>query len=406
MTWIPISNNLLKRQLESKTTEIAEALLKIPIQDIESISLMSGRTGIALFLFYYARYSGDKKCNHQAQLLISSIFDEINSGKTYYTFAGGLAGIGWTINHLNQYKLFETYNDDPLYDIDQFLYNMMMMEIRSGNYDYLHGALGIGVCFLKVLNEKRNRSLKKLTIELEKNSCKTANGGICWSSAMTSDTDQRGYNLGLSHGIASIIAFLTKVFLSNIEIQRTSELLSGAVSFLFQHIQDPAKNLSYFPNWVEKKSSPGSSRLAWCYGDLGIASAIFAAAKATSNKDWEEKAIEILKYSTSRIDLKENAVTDAALCHGTAGIAHIYNRLHNYTKIIDFQGSAEYWFDESLKMAKFFNGIAGYLSPNFDTNTNYVNQAGLLEGATGIGLAMLAAISDVEPSWDEALLLS
>ena len=145
MTWTTISNNELKRKLESKTSEIADVLLNMPLESIESISLMSGKTGIALFLFYYAKFSGDKKCYHHAQLLISSIFDEINSGKTYYTFAGGLAGIGWTINHLNQYKLFETYDDDPLSDIHQFLYNMMMMEIRSGNYDYLHGALGVGL---------------------------------------------------------------------------------------------------------------------------------------------------------------------------------------------------------------------------------------------------------------------
>jgi len=158
--------------------------------------------------------------------------------------------------------------------------------------------------------------------------------------------------------------------------------------------------------WLDMEHLPSGSRLAWCYGDLGIASALFFASKATSNKEWEEKAIEILKYSTKRLDLTENSVSDAALCHGTAGIAHIYGRIYNYTKIIDFQHSAEYWFNEALKMAKFFHGIAGYLSPNSDTNSNYVKQTGFLEGAAGIGLAMLAAVSDSEPSWDEALLLS
>jgi len=323
MTWTTISNNELKRKLESKTSEIADVLLNMPLESIESISLMSGKTGIALFLFYYAKFSGDKKCYHHAQLLISSIFDEINSGKTYYTFAGGLAGIGWTINHLNQYKLFETYDDDPLSDIDQFLYNMMMMEIRSGNYDYLHGALGVGLYFLKVLNEKRSRSLKKLINELDKNSSKTENGGICWISSMTHDKEEKACNLGLSHGIASIIAFLGKAYAKNISKEKTGKLLSGAVNFLLRNEQDISKKLSYFPNWAVKDGNPQPSRLAWCYGDLGIASALFSAAKSTSNKVWEEKALEILRYSTKRTNLIENAVKDAGLCHGTAGIAHI-----------------------------------------------------------------------------------
>jgi hypothetical protein len=34
------------------------------------------------------------------------------------------------------------------------------------------------------------------------------------------------------------------------------------------------------------------------------------------------------------------------------------------------------------------------------------SEAGFLEGATGIGLALLGAISDVEPAWDRVLLLS
>jgi len=404
MAWESLSDKELKSKLESKTSEIAESLIKIPLKEIENISLMSGKTGIALFLFYYSKYSNDEKCYHHAQLLISSVFDEINSGKTYYTFAGGLAGFGWAINHLNQYKLFETYDHDPLSDIDQFLYNMMMMEIKSGNFDYLHGALGIGLYFLKVLDERRERSLIKLIGELEYNSNRADSGEICWSSSMP--TNNKGYNLGLSHGIASIIAFLVKVYKANINTDQTFELFTGAIDFLIKNEQDPSKYLSYFPNWVEEDGLPASSRLAWCYGDLGIACALYSAAKATSNKAWEEKAIEVLKYSTNRLDLHENGVVDAGLCHGTAGIAHIYNRVYNLTKIFDFQKSSEYWFEQSLEMAGNINGLAGYLLANSETNISNVDQAGFIEGITGIGLAMLAGISDNEPYWDEGLLLS
>jgi hypothetical protein len=35
-----------------------------------------------------------------------------------------------------------------------------------------------------------------------------------------------------------------------------------------------------------------------------------------------------------------------------------------------------------------------------------VSNYGLLEGIAGIGLAMISAVSEVQPDWDNALLLS
>ncbi|MCD4681213.1 MAG: lanthionine synthetase C family protein [Bacteroidales bacterium] len=396
----------MKRKLESKTSEIADVLLKMPLENIESISLMSGKTGIALFLFYYAKASGEERYYHHAVRLISQVFDEINSGKTYYSFAGGLSGIGWTVRHLSRKNLFTTDDEDPLKAVDDFLYSIMMKEIKDENFDYLHGALGVGTYFLSGLNNERLKYLRKLISELEKIAHKDKEGGASWLSSMTGDNDEKGYNLGLSHGLASIIAFLGKAYAKNISIEKTEMLLSGAVNFLLRNEQDISKNLSYFPNWVVKEGGSQDSRLAWCYGDLGIGSALLLSGRCASNKSWEEKALEILRYSTKRTKLIENAVKDAGLCHGTAGIAHIYNRIYNLTKIVDFQCAAEHWFGESLKMSKINSGFAGYQSYVSDTNSRYINEAGFLEGITGIGLAMLAAVSDIEPSWDEALLIS
>ncbi|MFM7431585.1 MAG: hypothetical protein ACKO1F_17035, partial [Flammeovirgaceae bacterium] len=40
------------------------------------------------------------------------------------------------------------------------------------------------------------------------------------------------------------------------------------------------------------------------------------------------------------------------------------------------------------------------------TDNGWVEFDGLLEGSAGIGLALLSAISDIEPKWDRCLLLS
>ncbi|MCK5168939.1 MAG: hypothetical protein KAQ75_03590, partial [Bacteroidales bacterium] len=137
---------------------------------------------------------------------------------------------------------------------------------------------------------------------------------------------------------------------------------------------------------------------------VGIA--LWQAGKNTNNEEWKNKALEILLHTTKRKDLKENSVIDAGLCHGTAGIAHIYNRMYNNTGRDEFKKAAIYWFEQTLKMAKYDDGLAGYKAWRTPEYGGLQNEYGFLEGIAGIGLALISAVSDIEPKWDECLLLS
>ena len=46
------------------------------------------------------------------------------------------------------------------------------------------------------------------------------------------------------------------------------------------------------------------------------------------------------------------------------------------------------------------------LERNPDGAERWVAKRGLLEGETGIALALLAAVTDVDPAWDRMLLVS
>ena len=170
--------------------------------------------------------------------------------------------------------------------------------------------------------------------------------------------------------------------------------------------QDPKKTQSIFPNWVSDELLSKSSRLAWCYGDLGIGIALYQTAMIIKDKNLEMESLEILKHTTKRRDLQENRVIDAGLCHGTAGIAHIYNRMFNYTGDEIFKESALYWIDQTLKFGKFPDGFAGYKTWKTEKYGGWVNDTGLLEGIAGVGLMFISALSDIEPRWDHCLLLS
>jgi lantibiotic biosynthesis protein len=165
---------------------------------------------------------------------------------------------------------------------------------------------------------------------------------------------------------------------------------------------------SCFTSWQAEGVERDEARLAWCYGDAGLAAALFCAARAMGEKDWEEESLIIMRRAASR-PFAESKIFDAGICHGTSGLAHIFNRFYQATGEDIFKEAAINWFEHTLEMRVHENGIAGFaafhLEDDFQT-PQWQAEPGLLEGATGIALALLAATTNVQPDWDRMLLLS
>lgn len=405
MEWTKIIKDSEKSQYADKLSAIAEIVLNDK-KEAERVDLMGGRAGMALFLFYYAKFTGEEKYYDHAMELLNEIFDKINDGFIFNTFAGGLAGIGWTVDHLIREEFIDADSDELLGELDEYLYKMMMADIGKGFYDFLHGALGMAAYFLcRTGNEKSKEYLTEIVDALEKASTKDKDGAIKWESVLDREKDMKGYNLSLSHGISSIFVTLSKIYEQGIDKEKTYSLMEGAVTFLLQQALDTSKFFSCFPSWV-CEHPPTASRLAWCYGDLGNMIALWQTARATGNKMWEEKAVEVILHASKRRDIKKNMVYDAGLCHGGAGISHIFNRMYHYTGKEECKDASLYWFDQTLKMAYHEDGLAGYKIWRTEEYGGWQTESGLLEGVSGIGLAFLAAVSDIEPRWDRVLLMS
>jgi len=112
-----------------------------------------------------------------------------------------------------------------------------------------------------------------------------------------------------------------------------------------------------------------------------------------------------LLHASQRRDLKDNYVMDACFCHGTSGIAHVFNRMWRETGMDECKHAAAYWIEQTLDMAKFTDGLAGYKTWQGGV-LGYETRYGLLEGIAGIGLVLLSYYYEIEPTWDECLLLS
>jgi lantibiotic modifying enzyme len=208
--------------------------------------------------------------------------------------------------------------------------------------------------------------------------------------------------------MASIISLLVRFYKRNILRDKISVLVKGAINYLLQNKQDPIFYKYFFPGGITKDGNQksGLGRLSWCYNDLGISIVLLQAGNAFNNEIWKGEAIQSLLHTSKITDWKEAGVMDAGLCHGTSGIAHLYNRAYTYTGIEIFKSSSIYWFEQSLKIATFENGLAGYKTYRTEKYGGMENNYSFLEGIAGIGLALISSVSQVDPTWDNALLIS
>jgi hypothetical protein len=210
------------------------------------------------------------------------------------------------------------------------------------------------------------------------------------------------HNLGVAHGVPGVIGLLAACVEAGAAGADGEALLRDSVAWLLtQRTDDPHARFGYYS--VDGVVH-GASRAAWCYGDLGIAVVLLRSARALGEPAWEREAIALALGALSR-PRENDGVVDVTLCHGTAGLAHIYNRLHQATEDERFAIAARAWLAEGLKMRRAEASIAGF-SAWGTTKGDWMPEPGFLCGAAGVGLAYVAAATEVEPAWDRLLLAS
>jgi lantibiotic modifying enzyme len=211
------------------------------------------------------------------------------------------------------------------------------------------------------------------------------------------------YNLGMAHGMGSIIGFLLKL----IEYQKygifAKELLLKIILF-YKNNTNPSTYRSVFAPWISPDSdSKIESSLAWCYGDLGISLVLYKAGVLLNDIELTNLALNSLVKSGYRKDKTFDNINDACFCHGTSGICHIYNRMYQQTNLTVFKDLAIYWLEETLKMGQKAGQFAGF---QFIHTENDILNFSLLNGLSGVGLSLLSIIDSTEPKWDECIMLS
>jgi lantibiotic modifying enzyme len=393
--WIPLLDGDDAKRAWRRIDEIEAKLLAATSL---SPDLFSGDAGLALFHAYHERAKAQApnesvRCVERA---VAALADSVQTPSLYAGFTGiafAAAHLGWGQNEDGEAGTFAA--------VDEALLELCAETPWTADYDLVAGLVGFGVYALERMPDPTAaRCLAQVVQRLDETAERKSGGRLSWwtrPELIPPSRPSRGeYNLGLAHGMPGVVAMLGQAAAAGVERARCHKLLEGLVAWLReQRVPEPDAGRAEgadgargggYPAALMEGVVPRRARTAWCYGDPGVAVGSWVGATGVDRADWVAESIALARSAATRPS-DQCGVQDAGLCHGSAGLGHIYNRLRMASGDDVIARAARHWLLDAIERP-------------------LAAEPGLLEGAAGVGLALLAAVSNVAPEWDRVMLLS
>ena len=380
-----------KTILETIAAQTAEYLNRRADSHSLNISLLGGDFGAVCFLCEYSRIA--PRYSAVAETLLDAAMASIGRWIHIPTYCNGLGGMALGLTLLEEDGLIQDASAS-LGDIDWAIHDSLSPQLAEGNIDFLHGAVGAALYFERRHNAAPILSEKALaeTIDHLYVNKISSNGTFHWTG--TPDTPGRSSNISLSHGMSSIVVLLSRVVIDKStdrkHLPRARELLLGAVNYILsQQLPAPSAMPNLFPSTCLDDSDAGAtfSRLAWCYGDLGVALGLLYASRALHDKELDDKARHIILHSCHRRDFPDTLLYDCCVCHGIAGV---YLMMDSFAQVWDdslIKDTALYW---RRRLTAIFDDHAPCCYMHYDTAARrLIADYSILDGISGIGLALM-----------------
>jgi lantibiotic biosynthesis protein len=388
MDWTP----LLDRELAATAREVVQKVARTLVQDGEAAV-----EDAALFWAYVTgAFEGP---GYAASYDLATQQLPAGLSRDVWWLHGGTAGVAWTISHI-----IEGGGDDVLHEIDRRLLAMVSAYERIP-CELNTGLAGIGAYFLERLAASADTNtvhegLAAVTERLEARATRTSDG-VAWHTPpelIPLEDRARWPNgltsLGAAHGVAGILSVLGRIARAHDPHGRASSLCRDGLRWMRACYREVTRR-TRFPRYIANGQRFGHPDDGWCTGDLGVAVICWRAAECIAEPTgiWRE----VVHEAAARAPVESR--DEPGLCHGAFGLAHMLNRCFQASGEPAFRDAARTWFARGLAMRQ---PDGGFAIPHLEA-ARTVGGADLLLGPIGIGLALLAAVSDEEPGWDRKL---
>ena len=269
---------------------------------------------------------------------------------------GGLAGLGWTIEHvarrvngLPPRQTSSELNDDT----DSALFLELERGKWRGDWSLSTGLTGIGIYFLERLPEARAvQGLQLVLAHHEERWC-TARSEVQSTAVELRD----------------LAYLLFELATAGIEQNRSLKLLENVLNRLVAGARYGA--------------------IDWFCGRLGVAAAVSAIGRRLERADCRAFSRRELEQCSGELRCMLGG-TPFSL-QGILGAGHVWNRLWQENGDSGYREAAIFCFEKGL------DSVAGAAKRV---------ESGFMDGTAGAGLALTAALTSIEPEWDRLVCLS
>lgn len=392
--------------LETSANSIRDLLMRSVSHLRKDYGALLHSGGYSLFFYHYGKIFEDEKSLDAAATIIENVF----TGQMQYSekkssslsFCAGISGSGWIATYLGREGLIDC--EDALTPLDALAEDFFGYMMQRGNNDFLHGASGALYYLLsRPQSPAMEAVVRRLTDTLLQAACET-DDALYWFhyDFDTAQTKPGSLNLGLAHGTPALMSILAKAQCVYPKLELVDKIRKCANTILRCRNREETGSLF---GYVQDMDSPkdGLSRLGWCYGDLGVAISLWRAAEATGDLELKKEAISLLEHASHRRGL-DASVKDAALCHGSAGISHIFFKYYGETGLESLKSASDYWMNITLELIRPTDScITGRTC--WRNDQGFLASFPLLEGVTGVGLAILSRLSKEKLHWDNCMMM-
>lgn len=389
----------MQKVVERSLNKIADTLSRYPAP---KGGLFSGALGQALFYSQLYVVYEDERCFRKCVDILSAEFGKINAGESTLegaSMAEGLSGFAWLVDFLNRRGFLNLDIDSEFDLLEEYLFNSAMAEIGVDFVDYIYGAFGPLFYFVQRGDAGKSLFYLEKLVDQVLQRVK-AEGDGDWIRTAIIKTAQKGVmDIGLAHGQCGLLLILIKageLLPHRKDLQQFVRAGVEGIVNLQGEVSYEQNKYNVFPfQYAEGRVIPAPNRLAWCYGDLTVVLLLYRASRYLGWSRLKELADIIGTQTLLRRELSATLITDSHFCHGSSGVAQLYQALYRESRLEAYKHGYEHWIEQTVLMAD--EELAGEYYRGRETD--------LLEGLTGVGLTLLSFVSYTELDWDRIVLL-
>lgn len=387
------------------------------IELFDDPSIENGTMGLALFYFFCHQFYEDDTYREKGEQMVEksiNILSSISANEKFNPKYRGdsltnvIASFGKGLLYI-QFKLLYGYEfSQHLDSLSDILIELTNQSLKEKDFDFFSGALSSGHFFLNryfyTQDERSKKSLLNIYNALEKTAIHQNEDMVCWISPAYANT----VYLGISHGSAMIINFLTKLFelkILDLNSVKEKQLLTKAVNFVLSQKRNN-KN-GFFPNVYNPEITENGTQFTMCYGDLGVLFGLVGANRILQIKNIEIEIEEIVATCIKR-ENDPQYTFDATIFYGASGVFCVFNELNKRYKDTFTANVSNYWYKQIITNRIFDkNTMAGFVEGSY-YKENPHNKSALFSygwGLAGIGICLMIGLKPELPLLSETLLI-